>query len=274
MTATEAVRSARKIPTTTTEPAERRLRERLWFPISLFVVIVGWEVGVRVTQVNSVLVPTPLSVVEALWRGLSQTGPASFYPHFWRTLQEVLLGFAGGVVIGLFLGALVALSATAQTIIRPYVVMIEAVPKIAIAPLMVVWLGFGIESKVALAVLVTFFPIFVNTVSGMRSVPTERLELMQSLKASRALTLRMVIFPSALPFIFAGLEIAAVYAVIAAIVSEFISGQMGLGVLILQANFRLDIATVFAILILLGVLGISLTKLIELLRKRVIFWDN
>jgi NitT/TauT family transport system permease protein len=273
MARSDAVRSARHLGGPT-DPAERRRVERIFFPISLVVLIVGWEVGVRVTQVNSVLVPTPLSVVEALWAGLSRWGPASFYPHFWRTLQEVLLGFFGGVLIGLLLGSLVALSSTAQTIIRPYIVMIEAIPKIAIAPLMVVWLGFGMESKVALAVLVTFFPIFVNTVSGMRSVPAERLELMQSMKASRSLTIRMVIFPSALPFIFAGLEIAAVYAVIAAIVSEFVSGQMGLGVLILQANFRLDIATVFAILILLGLMGIGMTKLIELTRKRVVFWDG
>ncbi|OWV09530.1 MULTISPECIES: ABC transporter permease [Micromonospora] len=273
MAVSEKVLSARKT-LGGGEPAERRITARLWFPASLLLIIVGWEVAVRVTQVNSVLVPTPVSVVQALWRGLAQTGPASFYPHFWRTLQEVLLGFGGGVVIGLLLGGLVAISPTAQAIIRPYIVMIEAVPKIAIAPLMVVWLGFGIESKVALAVLVTFFPIFVNTVSGMRSVPAERLELMRSLRAGRALTIRLVIVPSALPFIFAGLEIAAVYAVIAAIVSEFVSGQMGLGVLILQANFRLDIATVFAILILLGLMGIGMTKLIELARKRIVFWDR
>lgn len=259
----------------TDEPAsERRLVERLFFPISLVLLIAAWELGVRVSGVNPVLVPTPFSVAEALWRGLSRWGPASFYPHFWRTLQEVVLGFVGGLIIGLLLGGLVALSRTAQIIVRPYIIMIEAVPKIAIAPLMVVWLGFGMESKVALAVLVTFFPIFVNTVSGVRSVPAERLELMSSLKASKRLTIRMVIIPSALPFIFAGLEIAAIYAVIAAIVSEFVSGQMGLGVLILQANFRLDIAQVFAILIVLGLMGIGMSKLIELARKRVIFWDG
>ena len=252
----------------------RRVLEKLWFPISLVLLITVWELGVRVTQVNAALFPTPVSVLEALWRGLTTPGPAGFYPHIWRTLQEVLLGFFGGVAIGLSLGALVALSSVAQAIIRPYIVMIEAVPKIAIAPLMVVWLGFGMESKVALAVLVTFFPIFVNTVSGVRSVPAERLELMQSMKASKWRTIRMVILPSALPFVFAGLEIAAVYAVIAAIVSEFVSAQMGLGVLILQANFRLDIATVFAVLIVLGVMGIALTKLIALARKRILFWDG
>jgi NitT/TauT family transport system permease protein len=248
-------------------------RQRLWFPISLVLLVLVWHVGVRVSGVNPVLMPTPLSVAEALWEGLSQTGPASFYPHFWRTLQEVLLGFLGGLVVGLLLGGLVALSPTAQVIIRPYIILVEAVPKIAIAPLMVVWLGFGMESKVALAVLVTFFPIFVNTVSGVRSVPAERLELMSSLKAGKAATIRMVIVPSALPFIFAGLEIAAVYAVIAAIVSEFVNGQMGLGVLILQANFRLDIAQVFAILILLGLMGIGMSKVIELARRRFVFWD-
>jgi NitT/TauT family transport system permease protein len=253
---------------------DRGLTERLWFPVSLVVLIAGWEIGVRVTDVNSVLVPTPWSVLESLWDGLSQWGPASFYPHIWRTLQVVLWGFFGGLVIGLLLGGLVALSRTAQTIVRPYIIMIEAVPKIAIAPLMVVWLGFGIESKVALAILVTFFPIFVNTVSGVRSVPAERLELMASMKASKRRTIRLVIIPSALPYVFAGLEIAAVYAVIAAIVSEFVSGQMGLGVLILQANFRLDVAQVFAILILLGLMGIGMSKLIELTRRRVVFWGS
>jgi NitT/TauT family transport system permease protein len=272
MATTEPPRTARRL--SGSGPSDGRLVERFWFVGSLVLILVVWDLGVRLTGVNPILFPSPVSVANSLWLGVSRWGPASFYPHFWRTMQEVLLGFAGGLVIGLFLGALVAMSRTAQMIIRPYVVMIEAIPKIAIAPLMVVWLGFGIESKVALAVLVTFFPVFVNTVSGIRSVPLERLELMQSLKATKGMTVRMVVFPSALPFIFAGLEIAAVYAVIAAIVSEFISGQMGLGVLILQANLRLDIATVFAVLIVLGLIGISLTKLIEFARKRIIFWDG
>lgn len=254
--------------------ARRSLLDRAWLPLSAVVLIGCWQALVSAFDISSVLLPGPLLVARSLWRGLASWGPASLWPHLWATSQEIFLGFVGGSAIGLALGVLVARSALAQRILRPYILMFQAIPKVAIAPLFVVWLGFGISSKIALSVVVTFFPVFVNTVSGIRGVPSALLDLMASMGASPRQVLRTAILPSALPFIFAGLEIAAIYSVIAAIVSEFVGGQRGLGVLLLQRNNVLDLAGVFAILIVLGALGVSLSKLIEAIRRRVVFWDR
>jgi NitT/TauT family transport system permease protein len=252
----------------------RLTADRLWLPLSALLLIGLWEGLIRAFSIPSVLLPSPLSALAALWRGLAAWGPASLWPHLWATLQEIVVGFAAGALLGLALGIVVALSPLAQRILRPYVLMFQAIPKVAIAPLFVVWLGFGIASKIALSVVVVFFPVFVNTVSGIRSVPAPLLDLMASLGATRRQTLTTAILPSALPFVFAGLEIAAVYSVIAAIVSEFVGGQRGLGVLLLQRNNTLDLAGVFAILLVLGVLGVGLSKLIEAARRRIVFWER
>jgi len=145
-------------------------------------------------------------------------------------------------------------------------------PKIAIAPLVIVWFGFGISSKVIIAATVAFFPVLVNVIVGLKTIDPAKLDLMRSLRASRWQTFRLVTFPNALPFVFAGLDIAIVFSVLGAIVGEFVGAQQGLGNLILQFNVALDIAGVFAVLILLSVMGVALHLIMQAVQKHIIFW--
>ena len=145
-------------------------------------------------------------------------------------------------------------------------------PKIAIAPLIVVWFGFDTSSKVVIAATVAFFPVLVNVIVGLKTIDAGKLELMRSLNASRWQTFRLVQFPNALPFVFAGLDIAIVFSVLGAIVGEFVGAQRGLGNLILQFNVSLDIAGVFAVLVMLSVMGVALHLVMQAIQKRVIFW--
>jgi NitT/TauT family transport system permease protein len=156
--------------------------------------------------------------------------------------------------------------------IYPYVVALQTLPKIAIAPLIIVWFGFGISSKVVIAAMVGFFPVLVNVIVGLKTIDQSKLDLMRSLNATRWQTFRLVKFPNALPFVFAGLDIAIVFSVLGAIVGEFVGAQRGLGNLILQFNFSLDIAGVFAVLILLSVMGVALHLIMQAIQRRVIFW--
>ena len=145
-------------------------------------------------------------------------------------------------------------------------------PKIAIAPLIVVWFGFDTSSKVVIAATVAFFPVLVNVVVGLKTIDAGKLELMRSLRATRWQTFRLVQFPNALPFVFAGLDVAIVFSVLGAIVGEFVGAQRGLGNLILQFNMTLDIAGVFAVLIMLSLMGVALHLIMQAIQRYVIFW--
>ena len=145
-------------------------------------------------------------------------------------------------------------------------------PKIAIAPLIVVWFGFDTSSKVVIAATVAFFPVLVNVVVGLKTIDAGKLELMRSLRATRWQTFRLVQFPNALPFVFAGLDVAIVFSVLGAIVGEFVGAQRGLGNLILQFNMTLDIAGVFAVLIMLSLMGVALHLIMQAIQRRIIFW--
>jgi NitT/TauT family transport system permease protein len=141
-----------------------------------------------------------------------------------------------------------------------------------VAPLLVVWFGFGVSSKVVIAATVAFFPVLVNVIVGLKTVDAGKLDLMRSLNATRWQTFRLVKLPNALPFVFAGLDIAIVFSVLGAIVGEFVGAQRGLGNLIMQFNVSLDIAGVFAVLVLLSVMGVALHLGMQAIQKRVIFW--
>jgi len=147
-------------------------------------------------------------------------------------------------------------------------------PKVALAPMIVVWFGLGLTSKVVSAALVAFFPLMVNTVVGLRSVDEDRINLMRSLAASHRQIFTMLLLPNALPYIFAGLEVAMVFALIGAIVAEFIGAQAGLGMLIQSMNSTLDVAGQFSILLILSLIGVSLNSCVVAVRRRVLFWDR
>lgn len=238
-------------------------------PAVFIVFVLAWEWVVTFFKVQAFIVPPPTAIWRALVGGLTSR---LFLEHFWITLYETLLGFLIAAVAGILLGAVIAQFRVVEKTFYPYLVALQTLPKIAVAPLIIVWFGFGISSKVVIAAMVAFFPVLVNVIVGLKNVDQSKLDLMRSLNASRWQTFRMVKFPNALPFVFAGLDIAIVFSVLGAIVGEFVGAQKGLGNLILQYNFALDIAGVFAVLILLSGLGVALHLVMQFVQKRLIFW--
>lgn len=239
--------------------------------LSLVVFFAGWEALVSLSGISSYVFPAPSQVLRALWYDVCS-------PDYWVavaiTLCEILAGFVAGSILGIGLGTAVALSPLIDRIFYPYVVAFQSIPKVAIAPLMVVWFGFGLESKFLIVALTAMFPVLVNTIAGLRSTDADRLDLLRGLCASRSQSLRYLLFPHAMPYIFAGLNTAIVFSVIGAIVGEFVGARQGLGVDILKANFALDLASVFASLIVLAVIGVALNAAVRTAERRVCFWSG
>lgn len=248
-----------------------RLKERPELPLAvvLFVLVVGgWEVLVRAFQVPRIVLPTPSSVAVAMWQGLQ----GDMLRHFGVTFYETLAGFVLGSAFGLVLGALIGQFPLLERTLYPYVVAFQTLPKVAIAPIIVIWFGYGVSSKIVITATIAFFPLLANTIVGLRAAPVEQIELLVAFTASRWQIFWKARLPQALPYIFVGLDVAIVLSVIGAIVGEFVGAQAGLGYLILQRNFNMDMAGVFAILIVLSVMGIGLHMLVNAIQRRVVFW--
>jgi NitT/TauT family transport system permease protein len=188
------------------------------------------------------------------------------------TLEEAIIGFVIGSSSGFLVAVVLTESRPLMNMMYPYIIALQCMPKVAIAPLLLVWFGFGIASKVLIVALLCFFPVLVNTMSGIRGVSREHIELFQAIRASRSKRLYHLVVPAALPSIFAGLEVAIVVSLIGAIVGEFVGAQEGLGVLILQAQFQMNIPGVFAILGILALLGVLFNVGIRIVRRRSLFW--
>lgn len=251
--------------------ARTSLRPILEGCASVVVVLLLWEGSVRLFNVQPYIFPAPSAVLRALWSGLSS---GVYISALGVTLSEVLMGGIIGAAAGLILGVVMVCLPVMNRLVYPWIVSIQTIPKVAIAPLMLVWFGFGIESKVLIVALTSMFPVMVNSIAGLRSAEHDQLALMRALTGTRMQILRYVQLPSALPYIFAGLNTAVVLAVIAAIVGEFVGARAGIGYLILQANFSLDLAAVFALLTLLGVLGVSLSLAMRAIERRICFWNQ
>lgn len=232
--------------------------------------LAAWELAVRVFAVPTYVLPAPSGIFVALYRGVSSL---VYVQNLWVTLLETVLGFIAGTTLAFLLGTVVALSRRTEYFLYPFIVMFQSLPKVALAPLIVVWFGLGLTSKVMNAALIAFFPLMVNTIVGLRSADEDRVNLMRSLDASDWQIFWMLRLPGALPFIMAGLEVAMIFALIGAIVAEFVGATAGLGMLIESLNFSADVAGVFSILLILSGLGLLLNQIIYLIRRRVLFWD-
>ncbi|NNM71595.1 ABC transporter permease [Enterovirga aerilata] len=255
-----------------TGPAPGLLRRRpeiVLIPL-LFVLIIGsWHGVVKGLAIPDYVIPAPGQVATAFWSGVTS---GSYLAHAAYTLSEALLGFFIAAFLGTLFGTLIAQSRIIERTLYPYLIVIQTTPKIAIAPLLIIWFGFGITSKIFIAATVAFFPILVNVIAGLRSIDAEKIELMRSLKATKWQTFRMARLPSALPTIFAGLKVAIVFSILGAIVGEFVGSKVGLGNLILQANVNLDTAGIFGVLVCLAIMGITLHLVMEWLQRRLVFW--
>ncbi len=230
----------------------------------------AWEAFVRVFEIPLFILPTPSNVFVALYRGIASS---LYIDHVWITITETLLGFVLGTSLAFLLGTVIALSRPVEYFLYPFVVMFQAMPKVALAPLIIVWFGLGLTSKVVNAALVAFFPLMVNTIVGLRSAEEDKINLMKSLAATRGQIFWMLQLPNAMPYIFAGLEIAMIFALIGAIVAEFVGAQAGLGMLIQSMNFTMDVAGQFSVLLLLSLIGLGLNWIVTAMRARVLFWD-
>ena len=239
--------------------------------ISFAILMLAVEGGLRLFDVQPYVFPAPSAIAVALYDGVSS---GLFLQALSITLTEILGGFAIGSACGILLGIAMVQITWLDRLVYPYVVALQTVPKVAIAPLMIVWFGFGISSKVVIVALTCLFPSLVNTIAGLRAVDSDRIALITAMCGSRAQLLRYVQLPNALPYIMAGLNTGIVLAVIGAIVGEFVGAKTGIGVLILQANFGLDLASMFAVLVLIAITGVILSFILRQIEIRLCFWSG
>jgi NitT/TauT family transport system permease protein len=275
---TTALLSSEAAPLPAKPPRARRTNPlaspRVQSILLLITLLGSWEGAVRLFKVPRHLVPPVSDIAIALWRGLA-TGPFAkdgFWYHGGITLAEILLGFFVGGGIGLAIGIVVSQMPRLERLLEPYVAALQSVPKVAVAPIIVVWLGFGISSKVMIICLLTFFPVLVTSIAGFKAVDPDRIDLLRSLSATPWQIFRKAKFPSALPYIFAGLNMAAAFSVVGAVVGEFVGAQAGLGVLILQMEAQADSGGSFAVCVVLSVIGIALTSALRRVQQRVLHW--
>jgi NitT/TauT family transport system permease protein len=236
----------------------RRRPELLTVPLVFLLIVGGWEAAVRHWQIDAFILPGPTAIARELMDGIAG---GYFTSHTWVTATEMFLGFLIGAGLALAIGAVVSQFPLVEKTFFAYLVGLQTVPKLAIAPLIVVWFGFGMESKVFIAALIVFFPVVVNVIEGFRAMGATPWQLFAMVKV-----------PNALPYIFVGLNIGVVMAILGAVVGEFVGAQEGLGYLILQYNYQLKIARVFAILIILAAIGITLHTAVKILHRRIVFW--
>lgn len=254
---------------------EGRPLARFWDKIGqlvgLIVFLAVWEGSLRIFDVPQFILPTPIEIVKQIagdaWSGL-------IFVHLYITVLETLLGFFLAAILGIGLGCAVGLMPRFERIVYPYILALQTIPKVAVAPLMIIWVGYGIQSKILTAGLIAFFPILVNVVVGLKTVEPRMLLLMRALKAGHVQTFLKVRLPSMLPYLFAGLETAVIFAVIGAIVGEFIGASQGLGSLIIQRQAAIDVPGVFSILFYLSMIGIVLDAILRVIAHRYAFWSH
>jgi NitT/TauT family transport system permease protein len=253
---------------------ETRIRHIGLVVLGALILLTVWEVSVTWLRVPGYILPAPQQVFRTLWAGVAvaPSDPAGFYIPLFSTMQNAFLGYLVGVFAGIVLGSIMAEFRPIETMAMPYIFALQSLPKVAIAPLIIIWCGFGEGSKVAMAALMTFFPMMVNTFTGLRATEIDRLDLMRALSASRLEVYRFVKLPSAAPYIFAGLNMGIVYALLGTLIAEFLGSQQGVGVVILQAQAVTDTAGVFAILVLLAAIGMVLHWSVGCLERRIIHW--
>ncbi len=249
-------------------PAPARWWAAAWRPLTLVVaVLVVWWVVTAQGWLAPYVLPSPADTWAAAAENAAYLGQ-----HTWVTTYETVIGFALAVVIGELVAVLMAYSPTTERTVYPIILVAQVVPKIAIAPLFVVWLGFGVAPKITVAVLMAFFPVVISGLAGLRSVDPEVIELTSTMGASRLKTFAKVMFPASLPQLLSGLKVAATLAVTGAVVGEFVGGNEGLGYVILQANGNIDTAMLFAALVVMSLLGIVLFLIIEIAERLLIGW--
>lgn len=254
----------------------RRLWRRVEHVVLAIMLGVGalacWEYLAQHAIIEPVLFPPP-SKTAAAWWFLVRT---EYFPHhFLVTLYEIAMGFTLGSAIGLLLGTLLATVRLIRLTLYPYIIAFQALPKVVLAPLFIVWFGFGPESKIATAIAICFFPVLINTLIGLQLVEENALKLLRSLRATAWQTFVKVRLPNALPYIFTGLKTALTFAMIGAIVAEFLTGAAdGLGRLVQIYNLQIQVHLALAVVVIVSVLGLLGVVVMDMIDRRVVFWRD
>lgn len=242
----------------------------------VFVVFIGtWDLVTRLGLVSPIILPTPWETFsDMIFVGSNLLSGGYMLGALWITVKEVIYGFALAIAIGFSLGVLVGETAFGEKAVMPYLVAIDTMPKVAFAPLFVAWLGFGIESKVALAAFIATFPIVVGTAAGLHSADENARMLFKTMGASRMQTLIKMKLPTGLPQIFTGLKIGAVGVMAGAITGEFLGGGKGFGELIRVAASQLNTPRVFSLILYLSLVGLVLYLIVQWTQRRIVFWQK
>jgi len=243
----------------------------VFFGVAAAGTLLAWYGITRWSGVPGFLLPTPAAVGA---RFLTALEDGSLLRHTAVTLSEVLAGLGLGVVAGASLGYWLAKSPRAEHLLSPYIVASQAIPIVAIAPLLIIWLGPGRSSKILISALIVFFPILISTIAGIRSVPNDLRDLMRSLRATRRQTLRLLEIPAAAPFFLGGLKIGSTLAVIGAVVGEFVGADQGLGFLVNLGRGLYDTALVFTALLVLIAMALVLYSLAAVLERETLRWRH
>lgn len=232
--------------------------------------LVLWEMAVANGIITSIMIPRPSHIFNAILNLYFIEG--TIWEHFFITLTEAVVGFIIGAVVAILLAVFSSLSETFERYVSPYAVVLNVTPGIALTPLIIAWFGYGMGSKIALAAVICFFPIFVNTLTGLRQLDPDREELFRSLGATNRQVFTKLRVPAALPMLFAGLKIGLTTALIGAVVAEFAQATAGVGVLMARFSFSLDMASSLAALFSMTLIGLLLFYSMELLDDRIVFW--
>jgi NitT/TauT family transport system permease protein len=239
--------------------------------LALLALLLGlWEWAVASGAINTIMVPRPSAIMGAIVELYVTKG--TIYEHFFITLAEAVFGFAIGAGVAIALAVSSSLSESFERYVSPYAVVLNVTPGIALTPIIIAWFGYGMGSKIALAAVICFFPIFVNTLTGLRQTDPDREELFRSFGASRRQVFLQLRVPAALPLMFAGLKIGLTTALIGAVVAEFAQATAGVGVLMARSSFSLDMASSLAALLSMTLIGLILFYSMELLDDRIVFW--
>jgi ABC-type nitrate/sulfonate/bicarbonate transport system permease component len=245
-------------------------------PVAVILVLLGaWELAARwdwisnALNIEDFLVPAPSDIAKSLWEDRSLLGS-----NAWVTLKEVVFGFAIAAVAGIGFALLIHLSETARRAVYPLLVASQTIPIVILAPILVVWFGFGLTPKLVIVALICFFPITVNMLDGLRSVDPDLTKMLRSLGAGRLQRLWRAEIPTALPYAFSGARVAITISVIGAVFAEYVGSSEGLGHLINQAQAQLLTARSFAAVVVLSAMAILLFALVSLIERKVVTWDS
>ncbi len=253
------------------DPHALRRRNRLFALLLGLLALAVWALLVRLGDYPSFILPGPGEVARRFWAALAD---GSLLRHSLVTLTEIALGLLLGLSAALLLGYLLGKNRTVEQVVAPYIVASQSVPIVALAPLLVIWFGSGLLSKVLVTALITFFPTLISTIVGLRGVDPDLRDLLRSLKAGRRQTFTMLELPSALPVLLGGLKLSVILAVVGAVVGEFVGASAGLGFLINYARGVLDTPLLFVAIIALVIIAQLLHGAVVRLERRLLRWQH